>query len=174
MWDGRGGSPGRLIGFIYMLRAGCSSHTRRQPCLASWSSSPGPQVASRTMRQSRRVDWMKEHLEVMALEGAPSNVYGGFTRSVCVQCRPQWGRVQWWGGLTTQALRVGRESSYVQQGKERERESASCVERATCQALWPQRGSECPDHTPAPLPPALLPGSPIGHSQQVTEGMGAW
>ena len=112
----------RSIGFIYMLRAGCSSHTRRQPCLASWSSSPGPQVASRTMRQSRRVDWMKEHLEVMALEGAPSNVYGGFTRSVCVQCRPQWGRVQWWGGLTTQALRVGRESSYVQQGKERERE----------------------------------------------------
>lgn len=109
---------------------------------------------------------------VMALEGPPSNVYGGFTRSVCVQCRPQWGRVQWWGGLTTQGLRMGRESSYVQQGKERERES--CVERATCQALWPQRGSECPDHTPAPLPPALLPGSPTGHSQQVTEDMGAW
>lgn len=121
MWGGRGGSPGRLIGFIYVLRAGCSSHTRHQPCLASRSSSPGPRVASRTMRQSRRVGWMKEHLEVMALEGPPSNVYGGFTRSVCVQCQPQWGRVQWWGGLTTQALRVGRESSYVQQGKERER-----------------------------------------------------
>ena len=78
------------------------------------------------MRQSRRVDWMKEHPEVMALEGPLSNVYGGFTRSVCVQYRPQWGRVQWWGGLTTQALRVGRESSYVQQGKERERERELC------------------------------------------------
>lgn len=52
-------------------------------------------------------------------------------------------------------------------------EQESCVQRATCQARWLLRGSEYPGRSLAPLPPALLPGSPPATDNE-NGGTGAW